>query len=342
MSYRIHLALSLRGGEPIAIARALLARDWHPEPPPPELSIDRHRVAAGADWFERFAGRLTEELTARWDASQYLEIHRHSGITRLERRDIEVNPLALVDRLASIPFEDGVVGVPAFPTYPSILPQLVAGRPLAPGHQLTGWGMAFRGDGHQRLVSRRWITHGGPWRVIRGPRDTTLLQFHDLGLTDPHVAWTQARPCLERLTHAEPGTSGSSGLVDTGGPPYRPLEGRYQPASRCLWVFAGAERITTTEMHWAAEERCRRRHAHGEPPLERIAFVFASPAAARAHLHDLWLRGLECWHEAGAGPLVRDDDGYEPTPPPAPAWVAAADARELNQRPRRLARGSRT
>ena len=46
-------------------------------------------------------------------------------------------------------------------------------------HSSHGWACAFRGKGHDRLVSRRWLDFG-PWRVIRRPGDLTLVQFHDL------------------------------------------------------------------------------------------------------------------------------------------------------------------
>lgn len=67
-------------------------------------------------------------------------------------------------------------------------------------HISFGWGCAFRGAGHDHLVSRRWLDFG-PWRVIRRPHDTTLIQFHDLGLTDPAEAYDQAKVGHDRMTN---------------------------------------------------------------------------------------------------------------------------------------------
>jgi hypothetical protein len=61
-----------------------------------------------------------------------------------------------------------------------------------------GWGCAFRGAGHDRLVSRRWLDHG-PWRVIRRDKDTTFIQFHDLDITDPAEAYEQAKVGYQRM-----------------------------------------------------------------------------------------------------------------------------------------------
>lgn len=45
---------------------------------------------------------------------------------------------------------------------------------------------------------------------------------------------------------------------------------------------------------------------------------------AEAHLHELWLRELECWYMDERGKHRLDAD-YNPTPNP-PAWVRALDA----------------
>src|SRR5690606_11851077 len=44
-------------------------------------------------------------------------------------------------------------------------------------HYPHGWACAFKGPGHDRLVSRRWLEHG-PWRLIRdNENDVSFVQF---------------------------------------------------------------------------------------------------------------------------------------------------------------------
>jgi len=80
-----------------------------------------------------------------------------------------------------------------------------------------------------------------------------------------------------------------------------------------------------------------------------VSFVFLEPERGLAHLHELWLRDLECWVVRG-GRRERLDDAYHPDradlstvvwfppdapypspgprPEPWPAWVAEVEARE--------------
>jgi len=64
-----------------------------------------------------------------------------------------------------------------------------------------------------------------------------------------------------------------------------------------------------------------------DKPLAQVAYVFMTEDQARAYLHELWLRGLECWAIV-EGREVRLDDSYEPGPPPKPDWVVEVEARE--------------
>jgi hypothetical protein len=72
----------------------------------------------------------------------------------------------------------------------------------------------------------------------------------------------------------------------------------------------------------------RLHHRLTQPATDRIdhvAYVFVDQADARAHLHELWLRELECWYLDDAGKHRLDLD-YHPVPSP-PAWVTALEAR---------------
>jgi hypothetical protein len=64
-----------------------------------------------------------------------------------------------------------------------------------------------------------------------------------------------------------------------------------------------------------------------EQPLDNVVYVFVDDEAARAHLHELWLRGLEC-RAFAAGVERRLDDDYQPPPPDRPEWVVRLEEKE--------------
>ena len=59
-----------------------------------------------------------------------------------------------------------------------------------------------------------------------------------------------------------------------------------------------------------------------DQPIESVAYVFISEADARRHLHELWLRELECWAFAD-GKEIRLDLDYRPEPPSPPGWATS-------------------
>lgn len=189
------------------------------------------------------------------------------------------------------------------------------------GHIDHGWGCAFRGAGHDHLVSRRWLDFG-PWRTIRLPEDTTFVQFHDLAITDPAEAYEIAKVGHERM-----GVSYTGGFIQQIDQwMLDDAKGAYTAHDRKLHiVVAEGVEVPQLRMLNAATLRRHYRLNPGEPePVERIAFVFVHEGQARAHLHELWLRELECWVHDARG-LRRLDVDYHPTPTP-PAWVRRLDA----------------
>lgn len=169
-----------------------------------------------------------------------------------------------------------------------------------------GWAIAFKGAGHDCMVSRRWLEHG-PWRLLRAPNDTTLVQFYDLA-ADVETAIAQARP-------------GHAALVAGFLPfshKYPSLLGLYTDG--LLQVPALASNVASYEMTNACATRRDYRLAPREPILN-IAFVFQDMASAKMNLHELWLRELEC-RCLENGTLHRLDEDYTPRTR-TPAWVAA-------------------
>jgi hypothetical protein len=185
-----------------------------------------------------------------------------------------------------------------------------------------GWGCAFRGAGHDRLASRRWLDFG-PWRVVRLANDTTFIQFHDLAITDPAEAYEQAKAGHERMGIAPTGgyiAYHLQGLLKGAG------KGLYTPGERLLEVVVGfGNEVKQSEMLCNAALRLYHRAAPSSTPVERVAYVFVDQSDAEAHLHELWLRELECWVVDDKGKRRLDLD-YHPEPDP-PAWVKRLEGR---------------
>jgi hypothetical protein len=159
----------------------------------------------------------------------------------------------------------------------------------------------------------------GPWRVIRIPDDITFIQFHDL-TADAETALEQAKPGHERM-----GISDFGGFLQTDYVyEYKPI-GPYVPEERKLKIIVHGRDVTQTEML----DACAARHYQAlgsERPLDNIAYIFMEEEPARAHLHELWLRELECWAII-EGREVRLDTDYHPTPV-KPEWVLRLEGRE--------------
>jgi hypothetical protein len=183
-------------------------------------------------------------------------------------------------------------------------------------HISHGWACAFRGAGHDRLVSRRWLDFG-PWRVIRRPNDTTFIQFHDLAITDPDEAYQVAKLGHQRMGCSEPG--GFIQQIEDW--MLADVRGLYTARERLLEIVVSpGEAVSQGRMTNACTLRLHHRLTRpSQDPTERIAYIFLDEADARGHLHELWLRELECWLVDGSGKRRLDLD-YHPTPIP-PEWV---------------------
>jgi len=188
-----------------------------------------------------------------------------------------------------------------------------------------GWGCMFRGTGHDRLVSRRWLDFG-PWRVVRLPNDTTFIQFHDLAITDPAEAYAQAK-----VGHQRMGVDPIGGFIQgIDLEVISQVGGLYRAKDHTLEIVVGpGNTVRQQDMRVACGLRLH--HRLTKPTTDRIdhvAYVFMDRGDAQAHLHELWLRELQCWYVDERGKHRLDVD-YHPTPQP-PAWVANLKANAVN------------
>ncbi len=300
---------------------ALSRREFHSDPPY-SVWINNEKVANHDDWRDALV-RATSDSWVRWDEEE-----------RWQRR-LDVSPQSdCVTVSLPLSFQtdaDGVSIVEPFPFEVCALAPLFREEWVSAGyrqwgfgrrHVDHGWGCGFRGAGHDRLVSRRWLDFG-PWRVIRRPNDTTFIQFHDLSITDPAEAYAQAK-----VGHQRMGVDPIGGFIQGIDPKVTAeVNGLYRAEARTLEIIVppGTE-VTQQEMRVVCGLRLQHRLAPPAlDPVDDIAYVFIDKADAKAHLHELWLRELQCWYVDERG-RHRIDVDYQPVPDP-PAWVRALDAR---------------
>ncbi len=297
-----------------AIAARMVRWPWFAGVPV-YLEVDDRQRKPGAGWAEAVLA-AKGSATADWDrAAGEADAHLitlqqrgrgHAGIVLAAAPGAFSRVDEVLELLRDLPFE--------LASFRSVWPAewKTLGAPrlgFGQQHAFHGWACAFRGAGHDRLVSRRWLDHG-PWRLHRsGADDLSLVQFHDLE-ADAATALAQATPGHARM-----------GIGETGGflqalPRGDKLEGLYDPGTRTMEVLVQDRSVPSAEMLSACAVR-RARRSDPERPIERVAFVFVEEADASAHCHELWLRELECWTVDG-GTRRRLDSDHHPAPAPPP------------------------
>lgn len=290
---------------------------------PRTLWLNDVRDVPSIHWSEKLVS-ATKSSWARWNHEEdehyhQLNVYPRSELVSFSIPDAFSTPEEGFEILSPLPFEVGALASVFFHEWIAADHRRWS---FSRSHLEHGWGCAFRGAGHDRLVSRRWLEFG-PWRVIRRPDDTTFIQFHDLEITDPAEAYEQAKVGHERM-----GLSSSGGFIQQIEDwMLADVSGIYHPGERLLEVIvAPGISVPQSRMLNACVARfAHRLHPPAESPVDRIAYVFLDLEEAHAHLHELWLRELECWVIDGAGKRRLDHD-YHPVPAP-PAWVKRLDGR---------------
>ncbi len=181
--------------------------------------------------------------------------------------------------------------------------------PRLMGHMAElGWGCFFKGAGHDHFASPRWLEHG-PWLLERHG-DVTYVQLYDLAL-EGDAAWEQGQRAMLRL---------SEGFFSRFGFSEVPIPGTYGPETRTFTITKTDQGVSQIELWRFCLLRCTQRDDEAEP-IEHVRVVFTEERDARRHLHELWLRGLECWALLADGRRVRLDLDYQPPARILPEWV---------------------
>jgi hypothetical protein len=294
------LRLNLTGSDTAALVRSL-AGDLLPEDdrPPAELEVD-YEDSAPAEWLTAVADEVDEIAIARWDEADGAAWLSHAP-GRIVRVDVAFPPSrnAVVDRIGGLPFS-----VASLPSHNDVWEREFGYR--APGfdegHTPHGWACAFRGDGHDRLVSRRWLEHG-PWERIRAPQDTSFVQFHDPEAT-PGAALEAAR-----CGHARMGITDAGGYLQAQPAFATDLAGLYDRATETMKLVVDGRDVSQREML----DACQLRRLRRDERVTTVAYIFVEPERAEAHLAELWLRELQCWTIVDGEERRLDDSSSLPT-----------------------------
>jgi hypothetical protein len=279
------------------------------------IRVDDRKRKLIPGWVDTYVPASQREIRVEWgaDAHHWLRYDRDL-LVAVQISGFSRNVNAVAALISDLPFTVASFGSMHDSWFAA--DNFYAGPSFGEGHFPLGWGCAFKGEGHRQLASRRWLEFG-PWRLLRGAGDTSLVQFHDIA-ADAATALAQARPGHERM-----GISDIGGYLQRNYVYTHHIGGRYSPATRKLEIVVHGREVTQVEMRDAAAVR-RYQDLGPENPVDSIAYIFMEEGPARAHLHELWLRELECWALV-AGREQRLDAAYQPAPTP-PAWAQALEA----------------
>jgi len=273
---------------------------------PTALDVDYESRGVDADWLAHWLPRAKREIRAVWPDDGLLSKGRGKVLARSRAFNAQLARLPSV--LAPLSFELAALWTPWGEDWKAAGYQPPG---FSDGQLPHGWACMFKGAGHDRLVSRRWLEYG-PWRWTQLADDVSVVEFYDLN-ADAATALAQARRGHERM-----GISPTGGFLQTGYAYYHKLDGVYDRATRTYKIPVAVRALPQTEMLDACALRREKRN-DPDTPIERIGFVFVmGPDEAQPYLHELWLRELECWAVVDGKDVRLDQDYQPPTPPPAP------------------------
>ena len=193
----IPFVASFEGPDLLAIVEATRALGWAPDEDfdEPLMWIDEVELPE-VEPLESALARAAKSVEIGYDRYPYevtIDVVHH--IVRIGNANVAVDMTRLAEQLATVPFEVATFGS----RYQTASNEPVPGDPRRiayPWHRPLGWAIAFRGRGHERLPSRRWVNQG-PWKVwTRG--EVTVLQLHALD-APVEEGLAQALPAYQRF-----------------------------------------------------------------------------------------------------------------------------------------------
>lgn len=309
----VHVSLSLEGPDLGALFAAGAERLGLHANPPAQLRVDDEEQHPTGDWEPRLLQGCQRSVEAFVDRDGRQSVRLERGQSVKLWLDLEPRSEVLDGLLQALPFTVATLATLHLDWYEA------SGYYAAPTfgclHLPLGFGCAFKGTGHDHLPTRRWLEQG-PWRLRSASGDVSIVQFHDFR-ADSKTALAQARIGHERMAGDREG-----GFIRPTHRYDHRIEGLYLPGERKLKVVVLGREVTPSEMRDAVA-LVRYQALGPDRPLNSLAYVFLEEEAGRRHLHELWLRGLECWALV-RGREQRFDTDYRPANT-SPAWVGQPD-----------------
>lgn len=285
------LTASLSNPDTTALLRGLRAVRWAPDGEPGEVEVDFKDAAAGTS-LDQAVARARQHVHAvfGWPNLVVVDV---GNLVKVGRADVSIAIPGILEALGAVPFEVAAFG-PLHPEWTDgTLEEKYRPPGFSDGHVPLGWAAAFKGAGHDRLVSRRWLD-SGPWKLWKGPNDVSLVQFHDLD-ADWERALKQARPGHDQL-----GIGDAGGFLQRSFVYETELEGLYDAAGRAVKVVVLGREVRDLELlEWAAARR-EGKLASGKP-VDAVVFVFPDEDEAQTNVARIARYGHQVW-------TIRDGD----------------------------------
>ena len=297
------LRLSLSGRNLQALARRIASSPHFRNSTPDALEVDYTEQPPTAGWVDRLDGS-EQVVEATWEDERRLAVY--PGLTVDVSLPLAPDPPVIMAWLQELDFE--------LASFQSLHPewQIIDPDYVAPGfadrHRPHGPFAAFKGRGHDRLVSRRWLEYS-PVRLVTSG-DLSFVQFHDLH-ADAATSLRQARP-----GHAALSSKPEGGFIKQGYLPRHEFTGVFDEGRGVLKVAVIGRPVLPREQL----DACALRGDVRGRRVANVAFVFLDEREVGDHLHQMWARGLECW-TIRDGREVRLDDAYVPPAPVPPEWA---------------------
>jgi len=297
------IELSLSGKDINALAKQISEQSCFHESLPETLETDYAAQPIAPGWPDRI-GDAAKCFEAVWDEQRRLAVY--PGLTVEVTLPLPPEPEPIIDWLQALDFE--------LASFYTLHPEWQAIDPdyIPPGftnrHRLHGAFAAIKGAGHRRLVSDRWLDYCPIKLTRRG--DLSFVQFHDLK-ADAATSLQQAK-----LGHVALSSEAQGGFIKDGYLLRHDFDGVLEEGRGVLKVSVLGRALSPREML----DACAVRGEVKGKRVDNVGFVFLDETEIGDHLHQLWLRGLECWTIRN-GRELRLDDAYAPPPPAPPAWA---------------------
>jgi hypothetical protein len=314
----VDLSVSLEGKDLLQIAREINSFEAFKDKVPDSFDVDGKTKKFVANWLDLYSEKCKRDIAVYWGelCEKFISLNR-KHVVKFRINDFPTSAEAFLQIISPLHWTILSVSSIHRKWYGQEINYKSKG--FANLHFSLGWSCAFKGEGHQRIVSRRYLEYG-PWHVLRDEaNDITLIQFHDLS-ADTLTALEQAK-----LGHKLMGDPYEGGFIQQDYTILNPdFSGLYSPTDKMLRFIINERPITRAELLDACATRLWQLLGE-DKPIERIGYVFIQESEARQNLHELWLREIECWTYLD-GVETRIDEDYSPPPPEKPEWVRQLEA----------------